>query len=179
MSLIQQLHSSETNEWYTPKKYIDMAHEVMNGIHLDPASNEEASKIIQSGMYFDKEDNGLSRQWFGNVWLNPPYGKTSNKSNAGIWANYLIEQYQKGNVKQAILLVNASMDTEWFEPLWNYDICLTHQRIKFWQPSGAKNQPTKGNCFVYFGSNLLKFYEVFNSIGEIIPSRSKRLEIIR
>jgi hypothetical protein len=57
------------------------------------------------------------REWRGNIFLNPPYGwcypdgrrkEKGGISSQGHWAKRLIEQYQAGNVTEAILLVNAS-----------------------------------------------------------------------
>ena len=126
------LKSSESVEWYTPEKYIEAAREVMGGIDLDPASNEMANEIVKAPTFFTKDDDpdGLNQSWFGNVWLNPPYGKGS-----GMFTTKLIEEYKSGRVKSAILLLNAyGFDSGWFQFLWEYPICFTDHRVQFYSP---------------------------------------------
>src|SRR3990167_189333 len=66
-------NNSGENEWYTPKNYIDAAKQVMGSIDLDPASSAKANEIVQANKYYSKDDNGLTQEWAGNIWLNPPY----------------------------------------------------------------------------------------------------------
>ena len=63
------------NEWYTPKHIIGLTVKVMGVIDLDPASNEIANRVVNAGEIYTVNDNGLSLPWFGNVWVNPPYGR--------------------------------------------------------------------------------------------------------
>lgn len=65
----------KTVEWYTPQRYIEMAREVMGTIDLDPASNAIAQEWIKARVFYSQEEDGLSQEWFGNVWINPPYGR--------------------------------------------------------------------------------------------------------
>jgi hypothetical protein len=89
----QLIHQSKSNEWYTPSEYIEAARLVMGSIDLDPASCEYANETVMAGEYFNKEDDGLSQSWFGNIWLNPPYGRVGgNDSNQSLWSNTLIER---------------------------------------------------------------------------------------
>src|SRR6266496_6027731 len=66
----------KSNEWFTPARFTKAASEVMNGIDLDPASCKEANLIVRAKKFYSKEDNGLIQPWYGNVWLNPPFGTT-------------------------------------------------------------------------------------------------------
>ena len=61
------------SEYYTPPPVAEMAREVMGSIDLDPCSNKYAQKYIKAKEFWTKKDDGLSKEWFGNVWLNPPY----------------------------------------------------------------------------------------------------------
>jgi ParB family chromosome partitioning protein len=168
----QLIHSSESKEWYTPRRYIEAVRLVMGGIDLDPASCAEANTIVNATQYHDLSKNGLSLNWYGRVFLNPPYGKTKNKSNQEIWSAYLLEQYRQRNVTEAILLVNAVTDRRWFQKLWAYPVCFTNHRIKFISPNGKFNQPTHGNCFVYLGGQGQKFTEVFSKFGVIAMAKA-------
>jgi hypothetical protein len=169
VSVHQHILSSETNEWYTPAIYVEAAREVMGGITLDPASCMEAQRTVQADVYYGHKPygfiDGLSYPWAGNVFLNPPYGKTKNKSNAGIWTARLTHEVSVGRVKCAILLVNASTGAKWFQPLFNQVLCFVEGRIKF--EGHGKTQPTHSNVFAYFGDNPGRFREVFGQFGKV------------
>lgn len=162
--------SSASNEWYTPSEYIEAAREVMGAIDLDPASNALANETVQAARYFTQEDDGLAQEWAGRVWLNPPYGVTDGKSNAGIWADRLIAEYRAGKVREAVLLVNANTERGWFTPLWDFPICFTNHRIQFYTVDGVGAQPIDGNALVYFGENVAGFVDVFSRFGEVAGS---------
>ncbi len=164
---IKVLLMSENNEWYTPSRYIEAARLVMGGIDLDPASCEMANQIVQSTTYYTKEDNGLSKPFYGRIWCNPPYGFTNGKSNQGLWVRKLVDEYERGNVEQAVLLVNAVTDRTWFHLLWQFPICFTDHRIAFYSPDKRVPAPTHGNALVYFGSRESRFIEVFSQFGRI------------
>jgi ParB family chromosome partitioning protein len=68
-------NNSGENEWYTPIKYIESARLVMGTIDLDPATSVIANEIVKAKTFYTKEDDGLTKSWFGNVWLNPPYAQ--------------------------------------------------------------------------------------------------------
>src|SRR5258707_6788106 len=115
--------SSNEIEYYTPAFIIEKVRQVLGTIDLDPASCEVANKVVKARKIYTIEENGLNKTWYGKVYLNPPYGKTKNDSNAGIWTNKLIAEYQVGNVEEAILLVNAALSYKWFRALYEYPMC--------------------------------------------------------
>lgn len=162
------LHMSESNEWYTPAEYTEAARRVMGSIDTDPASNPIANKVVRAATYYTIETNGLDKPWHGNVWLAPPYGRDGGESNQSLWSTRLIEQYQAGITRQAILLVNAVTDRRWFRPLWGYPICFVYERIKFYNESGQPESPTHGSALVYFGHNVRRFADEFAHLGRII-----------
>jgi ParB family chromosome partitioning protein len=158
------LLSSDTNEWYTLSEYIEAARVVLEEIDLDPATCEEANKVVKAKTIYTIDDNGLSQKWKGRVWLNPPWGK-----EGPAFVDKLIESYKSGQVSAAILLINAhATDTKWFQPLWDYTLCFTSPRIKYWQSDGTKTSPTGGSVFVYFGPDRLVFKNNFKRFGAIV-----------
>lgn len=153
------------NEWYTPVEYIELARKVMGSIDLDPASNDEAQKIIKAEKYFTANDDGIKHNWNGNIWLNPPYsGKEIIE-----FIDKLIIEFENKNIKQAIVLTNDNTDTSWYHKLVKISsaICLLSGRIKFYNASEI-SAPTNGQTFFYLGSNLDNFNREFKKIGLIM-----------
>lgn len=171
------LQSSNTNEWYTPEQYIEAARLVMGSIDIDPASNPIANEVVKADTYYTIDTNGLDKDWTGNVWLNPPYGRIDGDSNQDIWSTRLIEQYEAGITKQAVLLVNAVTDRKWFQPLWNYTICFTDHRIRFYTPDKQPGQPTHGNVLVYFGDNVQDFVNHFSQFGVVVQRLNPQAQV--
>ena len=65
--------ADDANDYYTPDWVAEIGRRAMGGIELDPASCEEANRVIRADHYFTREDDGLAQEWYGKVWLNPPY----------------------------------------------------------------------------------------------------------
>lgn len=167
---LKVLQSSESNEWYTPAQYVDAARMLMGEITLDPASSEIANQTVKARHIFTIEDDGLGSFWYGKVWLNPPYGREDGESNQAIWTERLIREYTEGRVTEAVLLVNAVTDRQWFTPLWDYPICFTNHRIRFYKPSLDAGSPTMGSALVYFGVNSAGFASIFKRFGAVVLS---------
>ncbi len=155
---------SGSPEWYTPNEYLDSVHEVLGEIDLDPASCGQANKTVKAYKFYSKEDDGLSYPWYGKIFLNPPYG-----NDGPPFVQKLIDEFRKGNVTEAILLVNArSTDAKWYQPLFDEVLCFTNHRLDFDSPDGKEINSTFGSCFVYFGKNRKKFVEVFSKYGAVV-----------
>ncbi len=160
--------TSKSNEWYTPQRYIDAARELMGGIDLDPASNPIANETVKAANFYDSTSNGLDKDWTGRVWLNPPYGRDEAGSNQDIWSHRLIDQYEAGITTDAILLVNAAVDTKWFQRLFDYPICFPDHRINFYSPDNSVSGSTHGSALVYFGLQSGRFREIFSEFGTVV-----------
>lgn len=150
-------------ERYTPAIYIEKAREVLGGIDLDPASCEYAQRTVRARQYFTANDDGLSREWHGRVWLNPPY----HRELAPAFIDKLRVELQAGRVDAAIVLTNNCTDTAWFRAAESDSaaICFTTGRIHFEVPNGEPVLPTQGQAFFYFGTDTAIFADVFGEVG--------------
>jgi phage N-6-adenine-methyltransferase len=154
-------------EWHTPAKYLDLARRVLGAIDLDPASNEDAQHTVQATEYFTKNDDGLTKEWHGRVWLNPPYAR----KNIAKFVKKLIEERKAGHVIAAILLTHACPDTAWFRDAAAVAdvVCFTTGRVRFENADGRLANPKQGQAFFYFGEFPSTFIAEFTSVG-FVPS---------
>lgn len=160
----QAVISSETNEWYTPARYIEAARRVLGAIDLDPASCDEANETVDAHVYFTADDDGLSQTWHGRVWLNPPYGRV-----AGDFIAKLIREFDAGRVPAAVALVNAhATDTDWFQALWDHTLCFTDHRIDFAAGTADRSGSTHGSVFAYLGKHEGDFAREFSNFGAVV-----------
>lgn len=156
-------HNAGEHEWYTPQQYIDAAREVMGSIDLDPATSEKAQESIQAGEFYTKEDDGLTKPWTGNIWLNPPYSQPAVTD----FVDKLVGSVGTGNVPHAILLVNNATDARWgqFALSSARVACFPERRIKFLDPNGNPGAPLQGQMILYYGNDSEGFVSRFSNFG--------------
>ncbi len=107
MALAQ--HLSLSNEHYTPPEICDRVRAVLNGIELDPCSNDLANTLVQADRFWTQADDGFSRRWEARtLWLNPPGGRQFRNgvcfSTQSLWLNKLRHHYQCGDVGSGMFL---------------------------------------------------------------------------
>ena len=150
--------STGENEWYTPPEWIELARKAMGTIDLDPASCETAQRNVEAKKHLTIGDDGLSKKWRGNVWLNPPY----SKELIGRFADKCIEEVASGRVSQLCVLVNNATDTAWFHKLAPFlsAVAFPRGRISFHDKTGKPvNKPLQGQMLLYVGDRVNEFFE--------------------
>ncbi|MFH2034718.1 MAG: DNA N-6-adenine-methyltransferase [Candidatus Margulisiibacteriota bacterium] len=153
------------NEWYTPIQYIEAAREVMGSIDLDPATSAFGQSRIKADTAYTEQRDGLSLEWSGNVWLNPPYSQPLIFQ----FIEKLVSEWTAGNLEQAILLTHNFTDTAWFHLAESEAalLCFTKGRVKFEKEDRVRAAPTQGSAFFYFGERTKEFTEIFGQFGFI------------
>ena len=165
-------HNSGNNEWYTPVDFIARARQAMGSIDLDPASSEEANEVVGATEYYTAEMDGLSREWNGNVWLNPPYAS----GLVDRFVDHLIDELDAARVMRAIVLVNNATETKWFQKLLAASIfvCFPAGRVRFWKPGTAEvGAPLQGQAILYCRNQSVMarsdgFILAFGDIGTVL-----------
>ena len=132
------LFSSNTDLWETPQNFFDKLDEEFH-FTLDACALPENAKCDR---YFTPEMDGLSKNWGGVVWCNPPYGKDIVR-----WVRKASESAQNGAT--VVLLVHARTDTRWFHDYiyGKAEIRFVKGRLKF---GGSKHNAPFPSMVVVF-----------------------------
>lgn len=149
------MFSSDTPEWYTPKHIVAAVVKALGAIDLDPCA--DPGKGIPAASHFTATDNGLDQPWRGRVYMNPPYGR-----EIGAWVDKLAEEYEYGNVSEAIALVPARTDTSWWAHLPASMVCFVTGRLSF---SDHENAAPFPSAVCYLGTRSQAFAETFIEHG--------------
>ena len=159
-SMPHQTRGTGNEEYYTPVSIIELVHNVMGEIDLDPASCAKANHVIGAKKYYSKEDDGLAQAWRGRVWMNPPYTK-------GKLDLFIDKVMHTAAITEAIILTNNATETEWCQTLqsWADAICLVRGRVKFWGSGG--DSPLQGQIVSYRGQHVDEFARQFGKIGTV------------
>lgn len=153
-----QRHGSKF-EWLTPP-YIFEA--LGCEFDLDPCSPLDRQTHVPAKQSYTAEDDGLTKDWFGRVWMNPPFG-TANGVHA-----WLDRFYKHGN---GIGILRADTSTSWWHDYISTSpaIVLPRGRVRYVNnnPGQKKAQGGPG-----FASALFCAGE---ECGQILLERGRRL----
>lgn len=131
--------SSASDNWPTPQAFFDSVSIELGPFDLDPCASPDNAKAPR---FFTKEDDGLSREWTGRVWMNPPYGRA-----IGLWMRKAYESALGGAL--VVCLVPARTDTAWWHDYAaKGSVKFIRGRLKF---DGRKKDAPFPSALVVFG----------------------------
>ena len=137
------------DEYYTPRELFDELGIIFD---LDVAAPVGGAKNVPAVEYFDKDSDGLTAKWFGNVWMNPPF------SQATPW----VEKFINHGLGIALLPTSKAA---WFAKIWlSAEGVLLLNRVKF-DFEGKEKKQIFMPCmlFAYGSENVKALYKVKDS----------------
>ena len=132
------MFSSKTDLWATPQEFYDRLNRVFR-FEVDVCALPENAKCQR---FFSPDDDGLSQDWKGTCWMNPPYGR-----DIAAWVKKAYES-AKINGATVVCLLPARVDTRWW-----HEYCLAGEvhfvrgRLKF---GGSENSAPFPSAVVVF-----------------------------
>ncbi len=128
-----------TVEWLTPPELVKSLGE----FDLDPCTPLNPP-FVHANLNYNIKDDGLSKEWLGRIYMNPPYGKGMEK-----W----IEKLKiHGN---GIALIFARTETKcFFNHIWDDAdaVLFVKGRIKFYNLEGKQmGTPGAPSIFIAYG----------------------------
>ena len=116
------MFSSETDDWATPQDFFDKLNSVFR-FQTDVCASAKNAKCQN---FYDIDADGLSKEWNGSCWMNPPYGRA-----IGDWMRKALESAKK-NGATVVCLVPARTDTKWWHETAAYgEVFFVPVRLKF------------------------------------------------
>ena len=131
--------SSQKDSWATPQDFFDKLNKQFH-FDIDVCASKDNAKCKK---YFTIKDDGLSQEWRGVCWMNPPYGREISK-----WIKKAYESSKENNTI-VVCLVPSRTDTKWWH---NYVmksslIWFIKGRLKF---NGHKNSAPFPSAVIIF-----------------------------
>lgn len=120
MAKFNKKFESIKQDWTTPKKLFNQINEEFH-FECDLAASKDNALCSK---FFSQEDDGLSKEWNGVCWLNPPYGDKSSKMVD--WIKKAYHDSQKNPNLTVVMLIPARTNTKWF-----HDYCMKAAELKF------------------------------------------------
>lgn len=158
--------------WGTPPHIIAAARDVMGGIDLDPYSNDKAQETVQAGRYCTVA-NPYTGYYEGRVWCNPPYSLL--RAEGPSFAHRMLDSYEFGFVKEALILVPARVDTRWAQPFLRLPVCFIKGRVQFLRADRTtKYGAPFPSMVVYLGDDPDPFARVFGQLGAVMVAYEEK-----
>lgn len=171
-------HMCRSDRWYTPLDILNRVRRVLGVIDLDPASEEGANVRVKANTFYTEEDNGLLKPWEHGIFVNPPGGKTGNKSNTVLFWQKLMKTLADNKLDHAIFMafsIEALATTQkpGFPSLGEFPICIPKKRIAFDKPEGFLDNkaPSHANAIAYVPGKINKteaFVKEFSNLGVVL-----------
>lgn len=141
----ERVGSGRSVVWLTPPTVI----EALGPFDLDPCA-AIGQPWATAGRHYTVEDDGLSKQWTGFVWCNPPYG-----TGIARWLTKLAEH------AHGLALLPARTETRWFvEQVWRKasGLLFVAGRLRFHHVDGTSARSSIGTpvCLAAYGPEAVK-----------------------
>lgn len=148
----KRIEQEQRDSWSTPPEFLEtIVRPILEVIDLDAASNEAAQAVVQATRWISAEEDALTQEWEGRVWLNPPYSHPLVER----FAMKAIEEVKSGRVTQLLVLVNSSTSSAWWHALANACAVVAFPlgRISFWSPHGLDGSDNRNSSTVFYFGN--------------------------
>lgn len=124
--------SGASDEWYTPAFVFDA---LGCEFDLDVAAPNGGGDCVPAKLRYSRR--GLTDEWFGFVWMNPPFGGRNSL------APWLTKFFDHGN---GIALTPDRTSAPWFQEAWQRaDLAMFTRKIRFLRPDGTEGKsPSNG-----------------------------------
>jgi hypothetical protein len=142
MKAHQKPFKGETHIWLTPPDLLA----ALGKFDLDPCAAPSPRPWPTATRHIELPEDGLAAEWFGRVWLNPPFDGNLRP----LWMRKMSEH------GDGIMLIPAAVETRPFQDfVWAKasSILFMAKRPNYHYPDGARSKANSGSpmCLVAYG----------------------------
>lgn len=171
--------SVNRNSWriatgLSPEWLVEASRATLGKIALDPASSPEANQRVRAETFFTRADDGLSKNWWGPLYLNPPGGQRGTTQR--LWWEKLLKEWREARLDWSAIFVCSATTrsiadfTEAWEEMLDLPRCSPHEPIRFEFRPGApcsRGTPGKIVCVSIDPNVVRRFKRSFSPYGRI------------
>jgi phage N-6-adenine-methyltransferase len=165
--MVRKSVNNEKDVWQTPDELLDL---IKDNIDLDPCA---ADNTEIGDTNYTEDDDGLAQDWFGTVFVNPPF---TNKVG---FLEKVVEQNEAGNTDVIFVVTPDSTDVKsWWHsyiaPNTTY-IWFSRGRINYINPVAQAGDPkrygpTWGTALSIFGTPSNETLQALHDNGHIVKT---------
>jgi len=147
--------------WLTPPEILAK----LGTFDLDPCAAPLPRPWSTANNHYVEADDGLTQDWFGRCWLNPPYGRKLHSWMAKLSCHGI-----------GTALIFARTETKaFFETVWNSQtasaILFLDGRLHFHKPDGRRAKANSGapSCLIAYGRDDAEILHDSQIAGRFLP----------
>lgn len=156
MVINEGMFTSNSSDWLTPEWLLEYLYRAFI-FDLDPCSNRGPEQNVKAVIHYF--EGGLEKDWFGTVFMNPPYGRVISA-----WFAKACDSVVYESAETVVCLIPARTDTQWFQASIREASCVVFikGRLKF---SNAENSAPFPSALVVFGKISKEQAEHLGKLG--------------
>lgn len=164
-----------SDEYATPPSLWRPLARAVGGFDVDPASGAESTPIAD--VRYTEDDDGLSKAWHGDAWLNPPFGDSpsTGPSKRERWLQKARQEANRDEVRSVSVLLPVDTSTQWFH---NHVVeapvlCLMGPgRMEFEGEQAEETGNTSfATCIAVFGDPPNELLDALEQFGAVFRGR--------
>ena len=133
-----------SDHWSTPPNLVARLAAQFGPFDLDPCCRPETAKAPH---FFTQDVDGLTQEWWGRVFLNPPYSRPRP------WLEKARQETEAGRASIVVALLPVRTDTRWFheEVYGRAELRFLRGRIRWigWQRTPIPNPKDPSMLAIY------------------------------
>lgn len=153
----------KSSEYGTPLTFFNKVHDIFR-FTLDPCAFPD--NRLNMPWFFTKDDDGLSKEWVWNTFINPPFGRKKGE-DIRAWIRKMQQESDKNPSLFYVMLLPCRIESNWFQEMIFPDdtgvVFAIKGRLKFYnQETNKNNDPHPLGSVLYIRGKDLTTDMVYN-----------------